>query len=226
MIRRIIQQPEAVLVLAGDVGYPFSQKYRQFLKAMDEAHDRVFLIAGNHEFYSDTHSVPEIKEQIKNVCSTLPNTSFLDNSVAYYAGYQWVGTTVPEADAPPISDIVKIRDYDPPKWHAESVRFLEKELATSGKESIVITHHMPSPHLILPKYRTPKMEPYHSWFAASTSMEHLFLPHVRVWCYGHTHGADDRFLGQTRFVCNPVGYPGENAHVDLHKVVDLKIGPL
>jgi Icc-related predicted phosphoesterase len=30
-----------------------------------------------------------------------------------------------------------------------------------------------------------------------------------LWLHGHTHGSCDYKLGDTRVVCNPMGYPGE-----------------
>jgi len=40
------------LVLAGDIGYPNQDSYKQFLLGMSHKFDKVFVISGNHEFDS------------------------------------------------------------------------------------------------------------------------------------------------------------------------------
>ena len=41
-----------------------------------------------------------------------------------------------------------------------------------------------------------------------------------LWIHGHTHSEFDYFLGDTRVICNPLGYPGENSYFNV-KVVDI-----
>jgi len=51
-----------VLCLAGDIGYPYSGIYREFLKQMNSDFKKVFIIAGNHEYYnSDKIQRPEFQ---------------------------------------------------------------------------------------------------------------------------------------------------------------------
>ena len=43
-----IDQISDILVLAGDIGFPFSFLYKEFLIDMNKKFKKIFLIAGNH----------------------------------------------------------------------------------------------------------------------------------------------------------------------------------
>jgi len=43
----------------------------------------------------------------------------------------------------------------------------------------------------------------------TTSME-AYMHGVKLWIHGHTHDSFDYNIGDTRVVCNPVGYYKEN----------------
>jgi hypothetical protein len=43
----------------------------------------------------------------------------------------------------------------------------------------------------------------------------------KLWHFGHTHEQIDVTLGETRFFCNPVGYPGEEADADLSHPLEI-----
>jgi len=43
------------LFLVGDIGYPASENYQKFLLAQSERFKGVFVVAGNHEFYTSTY---------------------------------------------------------------------------------------------------------------------------------------------------------------------------
>jgi predicted phosphodiesterase len=65
---------EVNLILAGDIGYPSDSKYSDFLETCVKLYDNVFLIAGNHEFYSlkkNSVSMNEIIKSIENICQNI-----------------------------------------------------------------------------------------------------------------------------------------------------------
>jgi hypothetical protein len=44
----------------------------------------------------------------------------------------------------------------------------------------------------------------------------------KLWIHGHTHDSVDLKLGDTRIVCNPIGYPHErNPAFDPMKVIEV-----
>ena len=43
---------EEILVLAGDIGDPFSPFYSKFIKLCSSSFGNIVLVAGNHEYYN------------------------------------------------------------------------------------------------------------------------------------------------------------------------------
>lgn len=106
------------------------------------------------------------------------------------------------------------------QMHQHSKRFLEDALGqTNGLPCIVITHHLPSFHLVSPKY---KDDLFSQCFASN--LDDIVERHsnkIRLWCYGHTHEASDVVLHGVRLVCNPIGYDGENSSPYFNKTILL-----
>ena len=75
------------LVLAGDIGIPDLKSYSVFLKWCSQKWKRVFLVAGNHEYYNIRVAVksdiPTRKKLIQTICEGLPNVHFLDCTSVY-----------------------------------------------------------------------------------------------------------------------------------------------
>lgn len=75
------------LALLGDIGYPDSLLYKNFIKHCSETFKNVIVITGNHEYY-DIHnkhkkSMDEINDLISNYIKNFSNVYFLNNSVLY-----------------------------------------------------------------------------------------------------------------------------------------------
>lgn len=69
------------LVLCGDIGHLESIEYSNFIFKCSRLFKNVFVIFGNHEFYSDDQkTIKEIKESTKNYPS---NIYFLDNDCVF-----------------------------------------------------------------------------------------------------------------------------------------------
>ncbi len=206
-----------VLVLAGDIGNPRQPLYREFLQHCSQNCKKVFLIAGNHEFYGGF--LDETVKLIDSIVADFPNISFLHNRYEDYKGIRWVGTTLWSCIENPlftINDTEQIRDMSIVRYkelHTESLGFLDKTLGEAkglGKQCVVITHHMPLYELIHEKYREAQMEPYNQWFASRlNSLIEKYASCVKGWVYGHTHTGSVAKFHDVTFYCNPVGYPGE-----------------
>lgn len=71
------------LALCGDIGNPYDPKYEQFLERHSARFEHVFVISGNHEYYSNTkqHPIPKIDEKIHEVCSKFSNVHFLQQTI-------------------------------------------------------------------------------------------------------------------------------------------------
>jgi Icc-related predicted phosphoesterase len=100
----------------------------------------------------------------------------------------------------------KMRSIDTHIMHKESLKWLEKSLNESTtKTNVVITHHAPSIKSIPEKYQNELI----SAGFASNLEAFILKTKPNLWIHGHVHDAFDYYLGETRVICNPKGYPGE-----------------
>jgi predicted phosphodiesterase len=214
------------LALAGDIGNPFKPSYAHFLEAMSGKFEAVFVIAGNHEFYGN--SVPETHNQIHAICDLLPNVHYLNTElfvdeslpVHIFGGTMWSVVKEEERDAVQmcLNDCHRILGFaidDMKAWHEEFVERLGAALDFhTDKPFLVISHYLPSYGLIHPDYQDSNIN---SAFATEVPLANH--PYIKAWIYGHTHKARTG----PRFFCNPLGYPGENTHLQPVGSVTLNI---
>jgi len=66
---RKIKPIHPILILSGDIGNPFEKGYRFFMKEMSLRFEKIFLIAGNHEYYGN--GIHETETQIRHVINEL-----------------------------------------------------------------------------------------------------------------------------------------------------------
>lgn len=72
------------LALCGDIGDPFSAVYINFIKWVSKRWSRVFLLAGNHEYFSENPDIKmeDVEKQIQIVASSAgSNVIFLQKGV-------------------------------------------------------------------------------------------------------------------------------------------------
>ena len=218
----VIERKAENLILAGDVGYPTHEKFVNFMYDLCSKFERVFYVAGNHEYYCGLPK-SEVDALLTKLSKEL-GFIFLNNTTYRFPdnGLTVVGTTLWTRTTPRNAFILEscINDYrkilkgedkeritskDTGEWHEEAVQFLFKEFSIPG-EKLVITHHLPSMELIHEKYQG---HPANCAFASS--LEPMFKGSgVKVWCAGHTHAPISKTISGIQFFVNPVGYPGEN----------------
>ena len=104
------------------------------------------------------------------------------------------------------------------KLHAESRSFIESTLAQhhSGP-TVVLTHHAPHPASIHPRYEGELLN--HAYFSNLEAVIEVGRP--IMWVHGHVHSRFDYRIFNTRIVCNPRGYPGENPLFEDAFLVDV-----
>lgn len=219
LLRQII--PIApICVLAGDVGYPFEATYAHFLRGMSAKFEHVVLIHGNHEYYQRGRNKGKIMEEIiqhtKEICATLPNVHFLNDSWWDYKGIRFLGSVLWSELKDPshlINDSQCIGEFSVDLWnelHLAHKEWLEEAITTAekeGKKVVVITHHLPSMELVAAKWRG--LGHLNQCFASSC--DSLIRPPILLWIYGHTHEPANQVYQGVRCVVNPIGYPGELA---------------
>lgn len=202
--------PDEVCILAGDIGNPCKPHYDVFMQFIRKNFMKAFVIAGNHEYYHNP--MEETNQHLDKYFKQFENVSFLKESYEMYGGYCFVGTTLWTNVTDPrykINDVYSIPRFDYMecnRQHRKSIEFLKEAL--THENCVVMTHHVPSTSLIHPKYLTPSMMPYHQWFACD--LDAFFTPNIKAWFHGHTHTPSVAKIQNIPFLCNPIGYPGEN----------------
>jgi predicted phosphohydrolase len=84
------------LALCGDIGNPFNANYVEFIQRHSERFERVFIVAGNHEYYSNQkqRTMIETDAKITEVASQFPNVTFLQQSSFQVEDTLFMGCTL------------------------------------------------------------------------------------------------------------------------------------
>lgn len=216
------------LILAGDIGDPYSKIYQDFMTFLSQQFDYIFLICGNHEYYIKQGTMEAVHNKIKSFTSSLPNVIFLDNNVFHIPnsdisifGATFWTDIIPEEQKDIqeyIADYVKIPDFtieECKRLHYYSCQKLQEALdIIATRRFIVISHHLPSYLLIDEKYLSIKPS-LNSSFATNISI--ATSKQIVAWVAGHTHTA----IEKEKFYINPIGYKGENIKYDFNKIFEL-----
>ena len=200
-----------VLILAGDICS--ERLLSKVLPAFCDVYPAVAYVCGNHEFYkSDPDSV---SGTLWDLCVEQKNFTWLDNNLAEIAGLTFVGGTLwfprPRGTAHrkrhQMNDYRIIQDFEP--WVYEQNAACEAVLGVlAGQADVVVTHHMPAAKCVSPRYLVGPMAGLNHYFCRDLT-DKIKEWQPSLWVCGHTH---DRFhldIGETKLVCNPLGYPHE-----------------
>lgn len=202
LFQRILKPSAPILCLMGDIGDPFSQIYNAFMEYCSLHFKKVFIVAGNHEFFGCV-SIDTTLDQLRKVTKSYGNISFLHKSFEFYEGLLFLGTTLwsfipegePQEDAKMRMNDYKyiqpLKDHGPMlsnEWHVDQRMWLEgmvEQCCVLGIENVIVmTHHPPSMKgTSLKKY---DMDPLR--WCYRNNMDHLLEKrNIRIWFCGHTH---------------------------------------
>ena len=82
-----------ILCLLGDIGYPDSKVYQEFLLSQAERFEHVIVISGNHEYYKQkSHELADA--QIQEICNLRTNLHFLNRTTFELDGVVFLGCTL------------------------------------------------------------------------------------------------------------------------------------
>jgi predicted phosphodiesterase len=207
------------LILAGDIGDPKTDLYINFLKYVSRLFQRVFLIAGNHEYYDSDITTTDIL--IRKLVKPLKNIIFLQNEAYHFPdrNLSIFGTTlwsrINLSDAYMIqcliADYRKIKGFDIQtciKLHEDAIKAFKwyNEERFPNRNWICITHHLPLTSLTDVKYKDSILNS-----AYASNVECFKDNNILAVVYGHTHSKNI----SGKYYCNPIGYPDENKIWDL-----------
>lgn len=226
---RTIQKIAPYLVLAGDIGDPSTKRYMEFIRHCSEmGYERVFVIAGNHEYYG--HSVTDTEIILRDVCAAFDNVTYLQNDchetddMVIFGGTMWTYVEDPK-DYWIVSNCV--RDYsriqsfnvgESNRLHVEFCKRLKDAVDAyicDFRPFLVISHHLPWTKLIDKKYGNCI-----SNAAFACDVDIAFSQRINGWIAGHTHTS----ICTGKFRVNPIGYPGENENASANVIASFTVG--
>lgn len=200
----------------------------------------VVFVAGNHEFYGDClqSGILDAREAAKGHS----NLHFLENDAVEIGGVRFVGATLwtdfrlfgrkPEVcmsyAQSGMNDFKKIKFSKTPylkfkpiyayRKHVETRDYIAAELReNTGRKTVVVTHHAPSPRSISAEFRH---DPLSACYASDLE-DLIYEAGPRLWAHGHVHHRRDYLVGDTRVVSNARGYPGEITGFDPGLVIEI-----
>ena len=230
-------------VVAGDVGEGLTRSVA-WLAATVRPHMPVAFVAGNHEYYRQC--LPD-ELQAGRAAAAEAGIHLLENDTVRFGDLAISGCTLwtdYELDGPAtrtaamrdarvgMNDHRLIAWMRKPEWqrfrpeealamHVASRRFLESALRPDADSTlrahVVVTHHAPAAASIAPRFVG---KPLNADFASRLD-DLIENGRPSLWVHGHTHSSFDYRLGQTRVLCNPRGYPGENPYFQPGLVVEV-----
>ena len=224
-IQPLPEDPETVLVLAGDIDVGVDACDYVIQQSENFAH--VIYLLGNHEFYNN--DLDTLARDVANELADFPKVSFLDNSSVVIEGVNFIGSTLwSDMDNENPTSMFRIEqslnDYDLIKNRGDkifatdtialfkkSVAYLELALAMSNGPTVVVTHHGPSFKSVHPIFRNSGING-----AFTSNCERLMYDHdIDYWLQGHTHQTSSYEVNGCKVRMNPFGYgAAENLHFD------------
>lgn len=226
--------PETTLVLAGDINVG-DQAY-PFIEEMCERFEHVIYVLGNHEFYNkDIQNVRDWWQWANNDNLTvLDDNAVILDDVLFVGGTLWTDFKLDNNENEWFakqtakqgmndfqvihSDGLRINPDDTVKLHQKTRAFIEQQIqnTTDVRKKVVVTHHLPHPDCIDPRFATSKLNP-----AFASNLTELFDLDIDIWIHGHTHSVIDREVNGTRILCNPGGYPPRERAMNNHNPILL-----
>ena len=207
-----------VLVIAGDIGYlrDTTLPNMKFGKWVSANYREVLLVPGNHEFYGNGDSWSR---------KILPNVHYHQNKVVRINNVDFILSTLwshirPEDEyfvSRGMNDFRQIRyvgrrfttdDFN--AEHQKCLSFIKQSVAESTAEHIVVvTHHLPSLAVVAPQHKGSLLN---SAFATELG-DFIADSRIDAWIFGHSHANEEATIGNTRLVCNQLGYVSYGEHL-------------
>lgn len=224
--KQLIEPVGDILLLAGDIAYLDSktfghEKFKEFFDFCADNFEETLIIPGNHEFY-DYYDVSKLYD---GYCKELrPNVKIYYNSVVNVADTDFILSTmwsyIPQlyekAVSRGLSDFYRIKYGDHKltaaefnMLHQNCMDFIKKSTEESeAKHKVVVTHHLPSMCVMATEFIGSSL----NGGFVSEQCDFIKDSDIDYWVYGHSHRNIPAEIGNTKLVCNQLGYVGYSEH--------------
>jgi predicted phosphodiesterase len=205
-----------VLVLAGDVLCMNDVAAREMLGSLRPKAKEVVYVLGNHEHFYGVFD--ETKAIAADICKDL-GVHLLDVAATTVAGRRFIGGTLwfpLDQEAlryrHMMMDFQLIEKFEDAVYrdNEREVQLLRRQIR---RDDIVVTHHLPAWSSVAAEYQTGPHAVLNPFFVCDCQ-EINERRQPALWIHGHTHVPCDYRIGETRVVCNPIGYPREGGGVE------------
>lgn len=178
-----------LLCICGDIGLPTHPHYDQLLFDVKNKFEKVFIVAGNHEYdcscLYEEDLVNKYKPILVDLCKQYDNVFLLDNTV-----HQITPTTI-IAGTTLWTNLQYILNKYPndPRYNEHIAEFnknLEwiKSVLETNHDVLMMTHFVPTFELIEPHYLSRGLGAT-NWFASD--LDSIIKDPIIGWICGHTH---------------------------------------
>lgn len=215
-----------VLVLAGDILVAKDVDAAKATLSMFHAQgfEEVVYVGGNHEFYKGW--IPNVEANLEQLHNELDWLTVLNPGRVHHThGHRLLGGTMWYPYRPDnhqyesmMNDFYVIKGSRGNYFYKENDRFRSEYSRLGEPGDIIVTHHLPHPKSIHPRYATSEL----NRFFLSDMSDLIEKTKPALWLHGHTHDSVDYTVGSTRVVANPRGYPHE-VNVDFNPSLRLVI---
>jgi len=202
------------LLIAGDLAPATRlEEYRKFFDRICSAYPMVFAVMGNHDYYHS--SFEESRKLYAEFLKDFPNFKMLDRSIEEYQGVKVAGATLWFQDTPDSdrydymwNDFSIIKQF---REHVYQEELADREFLLSAEADIYMTHHLVSSQSVAPRYvgsQTNRfvLNPILDGEGSNRETKN------KIWVHGHTHTPCSYQHKNGMVMCNPLGYPHENAN--------------
>ena len=200
-------------LLAGDIGDPHKDSYREYLSLFSNKYKRVFVITGNHEYDKQKRGeFLETEQLIIDICNNFSNVTFLQKGVYENDDFRILGCTLWSDITPQASKMVNkfgLFDhvYDMQQLYYNHKQWLIDEIPKSTKPTIILVHHGPLVSM------GGDFKDLGGGSAFTTDIPELFVSPVIVVCSGHVHSNVVTQYNNITSISNCLGYPWDKSEV-------------
>ena len=134
-----LEPGNSYLAICGDIGHPGTPIYESFIDHHSKLFNHIFIISGNHEYYSSKNkqnTISEIDNMILEIAKKYNNVTYLNMGSVIIGNTKFIGCTL-WSDVTPIKDTVDLLMNDYNNIYVDSDVSIGRKLIINGKSRYV-----------------------------------------------------------------------------------------